>query len=221
MAVTGCLLFIFLVGHLLGNLQIFLGPEAINAYAKFLHSKPALVWGSRIGLLVLGGVHVISAIRLALENKRARPVPYQQYQMAAASYASRTMVMSGLILLTFIIYHLLHFTAQVPAVNLIGPGDTLPTGSFADLMDAEHHQDVFRMIVLGFSNLWVSAFYILGVGLVGLHLSHGLSSMFQSMGWKRRPYGRLLDGAALLVGWVIFLGYASIPVAIFLGYGKN
>jgi len=221
MAITGCLLFFFVVVHLLGTLQIFIGQEQLNAYGKLLHSAPEVVWGARLGLLGIVALHIFSAIRLAAENKQARPVAYQNYQVGTATYAARTMLMSGLIVLAFVIYHLLHFTVQASAINLIGT-EQLPGGSFAGLRDGEGRHDVFNMVVIGFSNIWVSLFYVVSIGLLCLHLSHGLGAMFQSLGWKRKqPYGDFLDRAAPVVAGLIFLGYASIPVAILLGYGKS
>src|SRR5436190_11846652 len=120
MGVSGCLLFLFVVAHLLGNLQIFLGPDVINRYGHFLQSNPELIWPARIGLLLMVGLHIWAAVKLTLENRAARPVAYAHYEVVAASYASRTMFMSGLIIFVFIIYHLLHFTAQVPSVNGTG-----------------------------------------------------------------------------------------------------
>src|SRR5438552_2983992 len=109
MALTGCALFGFVIVHLAGNLQIFLGPESLNRYGRFLQTTPELLWPARIGLLVLAVLHIVSATQLSAENKRARgTVPYQQFQIVAASYASRTMLMSGLIIAAFVIYHLLH-----------------------------------------------------------------------------------------------------------------
>jgi succinate dehydrogenase / fumarate reductase cytochrome b subunit len=214
MAVTGFLLFLFVIGHLVGNLQVFLGPEAINRYGHFLQSNLELVWPARIGLLVMVGLHIWSAAKLSLENRAARPAAYDTYQPVGSSYASRTMLMSGLIVLAFIIYHLLHFTAQVQYINLTGQ-------NFTAFVDPEKRHDIFKMMVVGFSNGWVSAFYVLGVGLLCLHLSHGLSSMFQSIGWKNEAYRPILDKGARALALLIFLGYSSIPVAILLGYGKE
>src|SRR5271169_1798851 len=113
MAVTGFVLFLFVVGHLAGNLQVFLGPEAINRYGHFLQSNPELIWPARLFLLLMLGLHIWSAAKLSLENKAARPVGYAVYRPVASSYASRTMLMSGTIIFLFIIYHLPHFTVQV------------------------------------------------------------------------------------------------------------
>src|SRR5215831_6916002 len=120
MAISGFFLFLFVIGHLVGNLQVFLGPEAINRYGHFLQSNLELVWPARIGLLVMVGLHIWSAAKLSIENRAARPVSYATYQPKGSTYASRTMLMSGLIILAFIIYHLLHFTAQTQAINGTG-----------------------------------------------------------------------------------------------------
>jgi len=214
MAVTGFLLILFVLGHLVGNLQVFLGPEAINRYGHFLQSNYELVWPARIGLLILVGLHIWSAAKLSLENRQARPVGYAVYQPVGSTYASRTMLMSGLIVLAFVIYHLLHFTVQTQYINLTGQ-------NFTTFMDPEKRHDIFKMMVVGFNNGYVSAFYILGMALLCLHLSHGLSSMFQSIGWKNEAYRPLLDQGAKILAGLIFLGYTSIPVAILLGYGKE
>jgi len=214
MAVTGFLLFLFVIGHLVGNLQIFLGPEAINRYGHFLQSNYELVWPARIGLLIFVGLHIWSAAKLSLENRAARPIAYATYQPIGSTYASRTMLMSGLIILAFVIYHLLHFTVQTQYINLTGQ-------NFTTFMDPEKRHDIFKMMVVGFNNGWFSAFYMLGMALLCLHLSHGLSSMFQSIGWNSSAYRPILDAAARGLAILIFLGYVSIPVAILLGYGRE
>src|SRR5687768_6976951 len=120
MAVSGCALFGFVIGHLVGNLQIFLGPEPLNRYGHFLQTTPELVWPLRIGLLVMIVIHIVAAVSLTRQNRAARPVGYAHFQVVAASYASRTMFMSGIIIFVFIVYHLLHFTIQIPDINLTG-----------------------------------------------------------------------------------------------------
>lgn len=214
MAVSGCVLFLFVVGHLVGNLQIFLGPEAINRYGHFLQSNLELVWPARIFLLLMIGLHIWSAIKLSLENKAARPVGYAEFRPIGSTHASRTMMMSGIIVFVFIVYHLLHFTAQMKYINLTGQ-------NFVDFTDPQKRHDIFKMMVVGFSNPWVSGFYILGIALLCLHLSHGVSSMFQSLGLKNKAYGPCLDKSARVAAFLILLGYISIPIAIFLGYGKE
>jgi len=214
MAVSGGVLFLFVLAHLLGNLQIFLGPEVINRYCHFLQSNPELSWPARIILLVMVGLHIWAAVKMTIENRAARPAGYVQYEVVAATYASRTMFMSGLIILVFIIHHLLHFTVQVQQINLTGE-------NFINFHDPQQRHDIFKMMVVGFSNVWVSGFYLLGMALLCLHLSHGVSSMFQSLGWKNKIYGPFLDQFARLGALAIFIGYSSIPVAILCGYGRE
>jgi len=213
MAVSGLCLLLFVIGHMLGNLQFFLGPEPINAYANFLQSTPELLWGVRLGMLFMVGLHIWSATSLTLENRAARPVSYDRTHLVAASYASRTMMVSGCIIAAFIIYHLLHYTVQLQAINLTGQ-------DFRVLHDEKHHHDVYRMMILGFSKPLVSLFYLVAVSLLCLHLSHGVGAMFQSLGLKNRTWGAILDRAGMVIGWVLLLGYASIPLAILCGYGS-
>ena len=214
MAASGAVLFLFVLGHLAGNLQVFLGPEAINRYGHFLQSNPELIWPARLFLILMVLLHLWSAARLSLENKAARPVAYAEYQPVSSTYASRTMLMSGTIIFIFIIYHLLHFTAQVAYINATGR-------NFVDFVDPEKRHDIFKMMVVGFNNPWVAGFYILGMALLCLHLSHGVSGMFQSLGWKNEAYRPWLDTGARVLAVLIFLGYSSIPAAILLGYGKE
>jgi succinate dehydrogenase / fumarate reductase, cytochrome b subunit len=214
MAISGCALFIFVIGHLIGNLQIFMGPDVINHYGHFLQTNWEIKWPARIGLLALVVLHIISAVRLTAENRAARAQSYVAYKPVGSSYASRTMMMSGLIIAAFVIYHLLHYTVVVPEVNFTGK-------DFGTFKDAEGRHDIFRMMVVGFSNPFVSLFYIIAVALLCMHLSHGVSSMFQSLGWKKGCYKPIIDNGARILAVAIFAGYALIPVAILLGYGKN
>jgi succinate dehydrogenase / fumarate reductase, cytochrome b subunit len=220
MAVSGACLFLFVMGHLAGNLQIFLGREAINRYAYFLQSNPELIWPARLGLLLMLALHIWSATILSLENNTARLVDYAVYQPIGSSYASRHMLLGGIIVFVFIVYHLLHYTAQVQFLNLTHQDFTAFMEKLPGQMPPERH-DVFKMMVVGFSKPLVSGFYLLGLALLSLHLSHGASSMFQSLGWKNEAYRPFLDKAAQVVAWLIFLAYSSIPVAILCGYGKE
>jgi succinate dehydrogenase / fumarate reductase cytochrome b subunit len=209
MAGTGGVMLLFVLGHLAGNLQVFLAPAHINAYGHFLQSNLEIIWPARIVLLSCVALHIWSASSLTKENLAARPVDYAAWEPTAASYASRTMVMSGVIIAVFVIYHLLHYTVMVQAVNLTGK-------DFAPLLDSEGRHDIYRMMVLGFSQPVVSLFYIVGVGLLCLHLSYGASAMWQSLGWKKNSYAPLLDRLARWGSLAIFLGYSSIPVAVLL-----
>jgi len=210
MAISGMALFLFVVAHMLGNLQIFLGPAAINDYGHFLQSNPEILWPARIVLLLAVGLHIWAAIKLTTENRAARAQSYGEYRPVGSSYASRTMFVSGLVIFIFIAYHLMHFTVQVQGINFTGQ-------DFRQLEDAKQHHDVYRMMVTGFQQPVVSIFYIVSMALLSLHLSHGVSSMFQSLGWKNRKYGLLLDRFALIVAAVLVIGYSSIPIAVLTG----
>ena len=203
MAVTGLILFGFVVGHMAGNLQIFEGPAKLNAYGAFLHSIGELLWPVRILLLICVTLHIVATVQLALRKKRARPVGYSRKQAISSSYASRTMYWSGPIVLAFIIFHLLHLTA-----GYIHPGAALIEG------------DVYHNVVVGFQVWWVSAWYIFSICLLGLHLRHGLWSLFQTLGVHQPQHTALLQKAAFVIALVIVLGYISIPISVLLGLVK-
>lgn len=202
-AVTGLGLFGFVAGHLIGNLQIFLGsPEPINRYAAFLQSLGELLWAIRFGLLAMLVLHVVFTIKLRGENRAARPMGYAVTTRRAATPAARLMLLSGLMVLCFIIFHLLHFTTQN-----IDP-------SYAALHDAQGRHDVYRMIILGFLNPWASGFYIVAVGLLAMHLNHGIQSLSITLGLSSAKVGNIWRKGSVAFSWLIFLGYASIPVAV-------
>lgn len=203
MAVTGFILFGFIVGHLIGNLQIFLPPEKINHYAATLRSLPALLWGARITLLLSVGLHIWSSFQLWLLQREARPVNYVKKANLHSTYASRTMLWSGPIILAFIIFHLLHFTF----------GTVHPGGPFD-----EHN--VYNNVVTGFQVWPVSLFYIVAMTMLCYHLYHGLWSMFQSLGFSHPVYTPWLQRLAKVVAILIAAGNISIPVAILAGFIK-
>jgi succinate dehydrogenase / fumarate reductase, cytochrome b subunit len=210
MAISGFALFLFVIAHMAGNLQIFLGRDAINAYAAFLKSKPGLLWSARAGLLILVALHITAAIQLVSENSDARPVKYEEGRPTAASLASRTIFVSGLVIFAFIIYHLLHFTFGVTNPEFL---------TTKDPVDPLRH-DVYGMMIAGFSNPWVSAFYIISMGLLCLHLSHGVSSAFQSLGIRNKGNVRAIHRAARLAAIVIFVGNCAIVLAVLLRWVK-
>lgn len=214
MAISGLVLFLFVVVHMIGNLQVFLGPDTINEYGHFLQSKPELVWMARIGLLLAVAIHIWAAIKLSAENRAARPAGYSEFKPVGSSYASRTMLVSGLVIFTFVIYHLLHFTVQTEGINFAGT-------DFRTLQDAKQRHDIYNMMVIGFSNPIVSIFYIVSMALLSLHLSHGVSSMFQSLGLKNRKYGKAIDRLALVAAVVLIIGYSAIPIAVLTGVLKR
>ncbi|MCW5970139.1 MAG: succinate dehydrogenase cytochrome b subunit [Blastocatellales bacterium] len=206
MGVTGLLLFGFVIVHMAGNLQVFLGPGPINAYAEALKSNPLLLWGARAGLLFIAALHISSALGLASENRRARPVKYESgAPPIASSYAARTIVVSGIVLLAFIAFHLAHFT-----IGVVDP-------EYLEMRDFQGRHDVYRMVIAGFSNPAVSLFYILSMGLLCLHLSHGVSSSFQSLGLRNHKTIEFFKKAAWMVAVLVFLGNCSIPAAILTG----
>jgi succinate dehydrogenase / fumarate reductase cytochrome b subunit len=208
-AVTGVILILFVIGHLLGNLQIYLGPEWINAYSQHLRDLGPILWAIRAFLLASVILHIYFTILLAIENRRARPEAYRDRNYAKASWASRHMVVSGLVVLAFIIFHLLHFTARNfdPHFPLLK-------------LDPLNRYDVFSMMVYGFQNVYVSGFYVVGLFLLTLHLTHGSSSFFQSLGLNNQRLAPKLAVAGRIFAWLLFIGYTSIPVAVLLGFIK-
>jgi succinate dehydrogenase / fumarate reductase cytochrome b subunit len=151
MAITGAGLFLFVVGHLVGNLQIFLGPDSINRYGHFLQTTPEILWPARIGLLAFVIIHIWASIALTIENRAARAQQYEVKELVRASRASRTMIWSGLIIAAFVCFHLAHYTLLT-----IHP-------EFRDLRDANGWHDIYRMMVLGFSNCCTGFFKLLGL----------------------------------------------------------
>lgn len=209
MAITGLGMVLFVFSHLLGNLQIFFSPEDINQYAYFLHhTLPSeVLWGFRFTLLIAVGVHVWMSFLLKLENKAARPIAYVNNKWIQASSASRYMTYSGGILLIYIIFHLLHFTVQT-----VHPEFSQLTYSIG----TDIAQDVYAMLIYSFSSqFWyVSLFYIISMALLCWHLSHGVTSLFQSLGLRNERTRYWLNRLAWAYGLVIFLGFASIPTAV-------
>lgn len=205
-AVTGLIAFAYVVGHMLGNLQIFIGQDQLNTYAEALHSLGALLWVIRAFLLASFVIHIWLGIQLKLENWSARPIAYKNETTQQASLASRTMIWTGLIVLAFVIYHLLHFTVRSTDAR------------FAELTDSLGRMDVYSMVILGFSNVWISIFYLIAVGLLSYHLSHGVASVFQSLGLNNPRWQKRLDVIAWIAAVVLFLGYASVPVSVMLNW---
>jgi len=211
MAVTGLALFGFVVGHLVGNLQIFGPPDLINAYAHFLKSTPELLWGARLGLLAMVGLHIASAIALSKANREARPVQYAGGGAYGSTVNSRYMLVSGLVILSFVLYHLAHFTALLPGINGVGDFRALTTD-----LHGKTVPDVYGMVVLGFQVWWVVLFYLVAQALLFMHLGHGVASLFQSLGFRNHVWWPRIATFAKVASIAIFIGYASIPTAIFL-----
>jgi succinate dehydrogenase / fumarate reductase cytochrome b subunit len=224
MAATGLILIGFVVGHLIGNLQVFSGPDAINGYSHFLQTLGPTMWVARIGLLVAVAIHIWAATVLTLENHAARDVSYTVKHTIRATLASRTMRWSGYIVLAFILYHLAHFTFGVAQSDSFKGtlaeytmvGDYLAMG-FLTVKAGTPVADVHSMMILGFSNVIVSLFYIVAVGLLSVHLLHGADSMFQTFGWRSSRWSGALRKTCVLFAALYFLGNLAIPAAVLLG----
>lgn len=200
-AVTGAILFGFVIVHLAGNLILLVGPDAYNAYAAGLKGNLPLLWSVRILLLVSVVVHVGLTIQLAARNAQARPTPYQKpRQDLVTTYAARTMVLSGPILFLYILFHIAHFTA--PGLSLGGTFDP---------------ENVYLNVVHGFRVWWVSAIYIFANILLGLHLYHGGWSLFQSLGANHPRYNAWRRRAAIALALFVSGGNVFIPVAVLTG----
>jgi succinate dehydrogenase cytochrome b subunit len=202
MAVSGLILFGFLIAHMLGNLQFFLGRAVMNHYAETLHANPPLLWTVRIVLLISVILHIWSSIELSLLKRQARPVGYVKRGNVQASLASRTMMWSGPVVLVFIVFHLLHLTT----------GTVHP--QFVPL-------DAYDNLVYGLRVIPVALFYIVAMILVAMHLSHGAWSMFQSLGFSHPEYTPLIKKIAAVFSWLLVAGFVSIPIAIMAGIVGN
>jgi len=203
MAITGFILLLFVLGHMIGNLQVFEGPERLNAYGRFLRLEPVLLWAVRVSLLVSVLLHIWASVGLAVRKMKARPIDYAKRDNVGSDYASRTMYWSGPIILAFVIYHLLHLTT----------GTIHPGGEFVE-------GDVYHNVVAGFQVWYVSAWYIFSMVLLGLHMRHGAWSMFQSLGINHPRHTPVLKAVAAVFAVVVVAGYISIPVSILLGLVK-
>jgi succinate dehydrogenase / fumarate reductase cytochrome b subunit len=206
MALSGLLLFGFVVAHMTGNLKMFLGAESMNGYASWLREigYPALphgvaLWIMRLGLLLAVAVHVWAAVSLTMVNRRARPQGYRVLRGVQLDYASRTMRWSGFLILAYVVYHLMHFTL----------GNVHP-----DFV----HGDPYRNLVIGFGQWPVAVVYIVANLLLGVHLYHGLWSLFQSLGLDHPAYRELRRPFAVVFAVVVTLGFISVPLGVLAGW---
>lgn len=203
LAVSGLGLVGYVIFHMLGNLQVFEGPRALNSYAAFLRDMPILLWTARIGLLGIAVIHIVLAIHLGLQNRRARPSAYAIHRYRYASVASRTMAASGLVVLLFIVFHLLHLTAGV-----VGPSP--------DRIDADGYRDVYSKLIHAFQNPVIVLIYIAGQAGLAFHLSHAVSSSLQTLGFEHAALNRLFKAAGPSVAFLVVLGNVAIILAVFL-----
>lgn len=206
MAVSGIVLFGYVLLHMLGNLKLYLGPESLNHYAEWLREVGApllphegALWLVRVVLLAAVAGHVWAAWQVTRASWRARPRAYETVERLQVDYAARTMRWGGVILLLFVVYHLLHFTTGQAHTDFV-PGD------------------VYHNVVAGFSVPWVSAVYVVANLLLGLHLYHGLWSLFQSLGWNHPTFNPWRRNFAVTFAVVVTVGNVSFPVAVLLGW---
>jgi succinate dehydrogenase / fumarate reductase cytochrome b subunit len=204
MAGSGVLLALFLVAHMLGNLEMFGGPNAMNGYAELLRVWPPLLPIARVGLLVLAIIHIGTSIKLARANRAARPLGYAQRRNRITTVAARAMLASGVVVLIFVVLHILHFTVRI-------------TPAYKHLVDAQGRHDVHGMVMDAFGRAPVAAFYIVSMLLLGLHLSHGVASALQSLGVNHPRYGGALRRLGPAFAIVIVAGFVAVPISIFFG----
>jgi len=206
MAVTGLLLLLFAIFHMLGHLQMFGGQDMYNAYAHFLQDLWEVKWPVRFGLLFLLILHVVLALGLWAKNKSARHTKYAVYRPVRSSWVGRSMTISGLIILAFLIFHILHFT-----LGQVQPG-------YFHHLDPKNRYDAYSMFIYGFQNVGIYAAYLVGILLLSLHLGHGASSWLQSLGWRHPKYPA--DKIGPVVSVFLFVGYMIPPTAVLLGILK-
>jgi succinate dehydrogenase / fumarate reductase cytochrome b subunit len=207
MAITGIGLWVFIMGHLAGNLTTFLGRDVFNHYAATLHANPALVWAARLALLIGFPLHIATAIRTAQLNRAARPTPYAYRNNAPARLAAKSMLISGAVVAAFFCYHIAHFTWRVTGPM---PASLLGDGNF----------DAYSMLVMGFQQPLIALFYIVAQVLLAAHLSHGLYSMFQHLGVNGPRWTPWLKNAGQVVGYTLCAAFSAIPLAVLLGIIK-
>ena len=218
MALTGLLLVGFLLGHLSGNLLVFLGKEDINSYAHGLHTMGhgMVIWIVRLGLLSMFVLHVVAAITLSRRNRAARPTSYAKVTPRRSTIASRSMLYSGLLLLTYVVYHLAHFPwGVVHAENYVGQ-----PGWQYTLADGTVVADVYRMVVASFQIPLVAVLYVLAMVMVGLHLNHAIASAFQTMGVTNKRIVPAIRSIGPLLSFIIAAGFSAVPLAILAGVVK-
>ena len=214
MAITGFVLASFLLVHMLGNLQTLEGgPHAINAYANFLQTLPwEFLWGFRCALAACFVLHFLMAYLLVVENNKARPQTYAVKKNLASTFASRTMIYTGTIVIAFGIIHILHYTM----LKLNPEFKVLDWVATSGMYEGKTLHNVYAMMILGFSNTWVSLAYIFSMVVIGFHLSHGVSSMFQSVGFRDEKWRYRLNAIAVAYCVVIAAGFSINPAAVLI-----
>jgi succinate dehydrogenase / fumarate reductase cytochrome b subunit len=203
MAVTGLLLFLFAIVHMVGHLQMFGGPEMYNRYAHFLQELWEVKWPVRVGLLALLVIHAVTAIGLVSRNRAARPTAYARYTPVRSSSVARAMAWTGLLVLAFVVFHILHFTL----------GQVQP--DYFHVMDPKNRWDAYAMFVHGFQSPAIYGVYLVGILMLTMHLGHGAASWLQSLGLRHPKYAT--DRLGPTLGALLFVGYMLPPTAILVG----
>lgn len=209
-AITGIVLVLFLAGHLIGNLVIYLGPEPFNAYAYFLHHMlhGAGIWVFRVVMIVVIVAHIAATIALTRQNKAARK-SYEYQATIQASRSSRIMILSGLTILAFIVYHILHFTVR--AGNEYNNPEL-----YSYMLDGEKVHNAWLMVIHGFSWWPATLFYVIAMTLLCSHLIHGVGSIFQTLGLRSKKSAGLIQHISIGYSLFIWIGFISIPISIYL-----
>jgi succinate dehydrogenase / fumarate reductase cytochrome b subunit len=209
MALTGAVLILFVIMHMVGNLKIFSGPEEINAYSRFLRevaypelANGQLLWIVRIVLLICAALHITAAAQLTIMNRQARPVGYEAKKDVETTWGALTMRWGGVLLAIFIVFHLFHFTG-----GMVG----FQPGQFEHLM-------VYQNVVAGFSNVPIAIFYIIAMFALCLHLDHGIWSMLQTLGFVNTDNTKSLRTVSRFIAFIIFAGFVSVPVSVLAGW---
>ena len=245
MALTGIILVLFLVGHSLGNMQVFLGKEAFNTYAAFLQGLGEILWIMRIVLLLCLILHIITSVRLKLLNLSAKPTKYQYKAYLKAKLSSRTMIWTGIMIAAFLTYHIMHFTMGITNPSQYDQHEAVVKGQSALAIDTKGQQippqyktsvvdgktyviqeeaktalirhDVYQMVILGFKVPIISLAYIIGVILLGFHLAHAIQSAFQTAGFNHPKYFGLIEKGSVVLATLIVLAFISVPISILAG----
>jgi succinate dehydrogenase / fumarate reductase, cytochrome b subunit len=196
---------LFIAGHLLGNLLIFQQPSSINNYAAWLQANP-LLWVIRGSMLFVFLFHAFLGIRLALQNRQARENRYQCNATIDGGISSRFMLVSGVMLFAFVVFHVLHLTVGVV------------DATHANLVDGKNQVDVYARVILGFQNSWISGVYLAALGLLGMHLFHAIRSLFQTFGFHHESYLEFIRIFSIGLSIILTVGLASIPLSVLFGF---
>ena len=205
MAFTAQMMVLFVIVHLIGNSTVYF--HGLNAYAAALHALPVLVWAFRLFMTVVLCLHVYFGIVLTLENWKAKPGSYAVSSQISATFAGRNMIWTGSIIGVFLIYHLLHFTVEILSPDLAAI--THP--------DALGRPDVFMMVTGAFQQGGTVWLYVFFMGVLLLHLTHGIQSSFQTWGLNNEKSQPAITRGGQIAATILFLGYAAIPVVIVMG----